>query len=306
MNEGHLMSELAMPTLPAEQESASIADAKAPTAGQMLRAARETSGLHIAALAVSMKVPVKKLEALEADRLDLLPDAVFVRALASSVCRTLKIDSADILERLPQNAVPRLDAESRSINAPFHSPGYAPGWTLTSSLKNPALLVVLVLLLGAVLLVFLPEASQTADKQPEVPAFGVAPDAMVTPVVNAPMHPSSAAPREVLSVPPQASASGPSKAVEETQVLTDPARPASSTGVVSFKQKGPSWVEVTDSKGVVQVRRILAAGEALTVAGELPLAVVVGRVDVTEVEVRGKPFSLADITKDNVARFEVK
>ena len=46
------------------------------TAGAMLRKARMAAGLHVAALAVSMKVPVKKLEALEGDRLDLLPDAV--------------------------------------------------------------------------------------------------------------------------------------------------------------------------------------------------------------------------------------
>ena len=37
------------------------------TAGALLRQAREASGLHIAALAVTMKVPVKKLEALESD-----------------------------------------------------------------------------------------------------------------------------------------------------------------------------------------------------------------------------------------------
>jgi cytoskeleton protein RodZ len=54
------------------------------TAGAMLRKARMAAGLHVAALAVSMKVPVKKLEALESDRLDLLPDVAFVRALASS------------------------------------------------------------------------------------------------------------------------------------------------------------------------------------------------------------------------------
>lgn len=77
-----------------ETEAATEGDVAAPqvTAGELLRQAREAAGLHVAALAVSMKVPVKKLEALEADRLDLLPDAVFVRALASSVCRTLKID----------------------------------------------------------------------------------------------------------------------------------------------------------------------------------------------------------------------
>jgi cytoskeletal protein RodZ len=58
----------------------------------MLRDARHAAGIHIEALAVALKVPVSKLEALEADNYQVLPDAVFVRALASSVCRSLKID----------------------------------------------------------------------------------------------------------------------------------------------------------------------------------------------------------------------
>src|SRR3954467_4745083 len=78
------------------------------TAGAMLRRAREAAGLHIAALAVALKVPVRKLEALEENRLDQLPDAGFMRALASSVCRALKIDSQPVLDRLPQTAAPRL------------------------------------------------------------------------------------------------------------------------------------------------------------------------------------------------------
>ncbi|UUZ68449.1 helix-turn-helix domain-containing protein [Polaromonas sp. P2-4] len=52
-----------------------------PSAGTLLRDAREAAGLHIATLAVSLKVPVKKLEALEQDRFDLLPDLVFARWL---------------------------------------------------------------------------------------------------------------------------------------------------------------------------------------------------------------------------------
>ena len=51
-----------------------VESANQPCAGALLRQAREASGLHIAALAVLLKVPVKKLEALESDRLDLLPD----------------------------------------------------------------------------------------------------------------------------------------------------------------------------------------------------------------------------------------
>ena len=49
----------------------------AMSAGSLLRQAREAAGLSIATLAVLLKVPVKKLEALEADHFDLLPDAVF-------------------------------------------------------------------------------------------------------------------------------------------------------------------------------------------------------------------------------------
>ena len=55
-----------------------------PSAGALLRSAREAAGLHIAALAVSLKVPVKKLEALEQDRMDLLPDADWLPAFVGA------------------------------------------------------------------------------------------------------------------------------------------------------------------------------------------------------------------------------
>ena len=56
------------------------------SAGQLLRQARINAGLHVAALAVTLKVPVKRLEALEEGNMALLPDILFARALASSVC----------------------------------------------------------------------------------------------------------------------------------------------------------------------------------------------------------------------------
>ena len=56
-----------------------------PSAGRLLREARERQGLHIAALAAAIKVTQKKLELLEADRFEALPDATFTRALAREV-----------------------------------------------------------------------------------------------------------------------------------------------------------------------------------------------------------------------------
>src|SRR6185369_657668 len=90
-------------------ENQAVADGA--SAGTLLRQAREAAGLHVATLAANLKVPVRKVEALEEDRYDLLGDAVFVRGLASSICRTLKVDPQPVLQRLPQTASPRLVQE---------------------------------------------------------------------------------------------------------------------------------------------------------------------------------------------------
>jgi len=77
-------------------------------------------------------------------------------------------------------------------------------------------------------------------------------------------------------------------------------------GIVTFSAKGESWIEVTDARGTVVLRRTLTAGEVAGASGVLPLAAVVGKADLTQVMVRGKAFDLNAVSRDNVARFEVK
>lgn len=291
------------------------------TAGAMLRQAREAAGLHVAALAVSLKVPVRKLEALETDRYDLLPDAVFARALASSICRTLKIDPQAVLERLPQGTTPRLLRDSEGLNAPFRASrdGTGPGWP--EQFSKPVVISVLGLLLAALVLVFLPRL-QSSDE-------GTAPDVKS---VEAPPAETialaeperTAAPQPAATVPASAPASGvmpatlPAPAAlpqAATPALASasapPAAQAAATavpasGILLFRTRGASWVEVTDAKGVVAFRKLMAAGETGAASGATPLRVTVGRADVTEIQVRGKAFDLRRVAKDNVARFEVK
>ena len=81
---------------------------------------------------------------------------------------------------------------------------------------------------------------------------------------------------------------------------------AVSADTVMLKSAGTSWVEVLNAKRAVQLRKTLVAGEAIGVSGDLPLYVTVGRADKVEVQVRGKPLDLTPLTKDNVARFEVR
>jgi cytoskeleton protein RodZ len=281
------------------------------TAGSMLRSAREAAGLHVAALAVAMKVPVKKLEALEADRLDLLPDAVFVRALASSVCRNLKIEAAPVLARLPQHDVPRLGDAQRSINTPFHRSGEGRVWTLPSSVKQPALVLTMVLILAALALWTLPEWYGHSKEQAELLVDEAKQTVVAVPVepfvVPAPDRPVD---RSVEVAAPALAASD-AVIVEPLATVASTVVPDSITKVVGdsvliLTARGSSWVEVTDAKGQILVRRNLSIGESVAPTGQLPLSVVVGRADVTDVVVRGKPLNLIGTARDNVARFEVK
>ena len=267
----------------------------AVAAGSMLRQAREAAGLHVAALAVSLKVPVKKLEALEAGRLDLLPDATFARALAATICRGLKLEPKPVLDLLPQNAGSRLGAERPAINTPFHASGSAPGrpWHAKPS---PAVLAVLALLLGALAIYFFPVTatdSTTETSSVELNAAGQA---------------SPNAPANLVVQPPSALSAGTNSAALPQQPASASAAVgrADSALVIAFIARAESWVDVTDAKGVTVLRRTLKAGESAEASGALPLSVVVGRIEAVEVQVRGKPLDLTMIAKNNIARFEVK
>ena len=137
-------------------EAAAAADAPA-TAGRLLREARERQGLHIAALAAAIKVAPKKLELLEADRFDELPDATFTRALAQTVCRALKIDPAPILKLLPPPLGHRLEHVGTGLNAPFRErPGPLVQRDGSSVTLSPVFWVTALLLIAAVGLYFAP------------------------------------------------------------------------------------------------------------------------------------------------------
>lgn len=267
------------------------------TSGAMLRQAREALGLHIGALAVSLKVPVKKLEALEADRFDLLPDTVFVRALASSICRVLKIAPGPILEKLPHTTAPQFKDSGAGMNVPFRSAGGGAWHQFWEQLSKPLVLAVMVLLTGALLLLFFPltrQAEVAVDAKSAALEGGAQP-----PIVAPAVEVSTLLASQTLT---QAASAVISAAPEPAQV----AGSGATSGIVVFKAQAMAWVEVVDAAGVVQVRRNMAAGETVGVSGALPLMVVVGRSDTTQVLVRGQAFDLLSVARDNVARFEVK
>ena len=242
----------------------------AASAGALLREARQAQGLHIAVLAASIKVSQRKLEALEADRFDELPDATFTRALAQTVCRSLKIDPAPVLALLPQHRVDdRLAHVSQGINARFRD---APGRVESSDLSafsSPAVWGPALRIVGAVIVYFWPQ--------------GWMPD----------LRADDAAPPAPAPAPVVADAPAPA--------VVDAAADA-----LIVRANATSWVEVVDARSTVLVSRLLKAGESLALDGEPPLKVRVGNAAETELVFRGQPVDLASSTRDNVARLELK
>jgi cytoskeleton protein RodZ len=264
--------------------------AAAVQAGHLLRTAREATGLHVAALAVALKVPVKKLEALEAGHLDLLPDVTFARALAASVCRTLKIDPGTVLAYLPATGASRLGADVPAINTPYRPAG--PRLSFRGQMLNPSVLAVVALLVAAAVVVLWPQSPD------DVAVLAAPVEEATTPVVAAPQAEVSG-PVAVSPVEPPVI---PVETVAVSALVTQEAMQSS----VVLTAQAESWVRVTDAKGVVNLGRTLKAGESVAVTGAFPMAVIVGRVDAVQLQVRGQPYDMAAFPKDRVARFEVK
>ena len=275
--------------------------------GARLRVAREAAGVNIGALAASLKIPVSKLEALERDDFSALPDAVFARALASSVCRTLGLDSVSVLQLMPKNNDFSFSVANSRINTPFkdRSKKLSSNSLFTQS-SRPVGIAVVILLLGALAVGFLPFDSflpVTAKSHTEVDSpISESDDASALTsisVIDSAVASKSTHEGEVTPIVANA------VSTKLMSVLPDTA-PTVSDIPLELRARGESWVQVRDATKAVVFERTLSKGESASPTGNLPFTVVIGRADVTEVFMRGKIFELADVARDNVARFEVK
>ncbi len=263
-----------------------------------LRQARERAGLQIGALAAMLKVPVRRLESLEAGRFDELPDMTFARTLALSVCRALKVDPQPILAHFPASAEVRLGDIDRSLNAPMPArspmlssePKPAPG----TGLSWPKALAVLIGVVAVVFWFLLPSRD---DALPVTVS--------VTPPQTTATLPERADEAQDPSVSEVDATPGPSIEPIEPPV-GEPALPVDAMNGLAMTARETTWVQVTGASGRVLLQRSLQPGETVVLSTDFPLSVVVGRADEVTVSLRGEPFGLAPHTRNNVARFEVR
>lgn len=307
------------PTSPDASRSA----VDAVQAGALLRAARQQQGLHIAALAASIKVTPGKLEALESGRIQELPDATFTRALALTVCRVLKIDAAPVLALLPGAPPGSLERVDSGLNTPFReraSRGEPGAWL---PWQHPVLWLAGLLLAAAAAFVLvpsqpgplpLPDVAATPVMPPSgaggpVPLSEPAPaPAPAASAGNGMATPSAPVADRPASVPPATAASAPLAAAPANAALVTAApvtaaaasQPAADAMLV-LRAVQPTWVQAVDAGGQTLMARLVPAGETVALTPALPVRLRIGNAQGTALQFRGQPVDLSAAARDNIA-----
>jgi len=278
----------------------------AATAGALLGAAREASGLTIDAVAQQLKLAPRQVRALEEGDYTHLPGRTFVRGFIRSYARLVRLDPDKVLGALPAGATaPALEAPTLQQTAPTmgelpttdHS---KPGWTRWAIPLTLASIV-------AAAAVY--EWLRPAGVARPTPAK----DAVVAAESPAPMPGSTDKSGTPLPNPLAASKpdAEPSPSPGPT-VATGPAR-ADSTAAAAPAADQPltiafadySWTEIRDRDGRVLLSGMNSGGTAQNLSGMPPLDIVIGNAADVRLTYKGSPVDLAPYTRQNVARFRL-
>lgn len=283
-----------------------LSDAPGPEAaqsvGQQLKRARMNAGLSLESVSARLKVSVPRLQGFENDQFEQGPNLHISRAMVASVARFLGLDAQAMLAQLPQPKPQPLISEMQQTIGGIHKDTRLSMPRDAHSPISPVWWVALVLLVLAAVVYLYPGIAPLVHPSPAAaiadlisapaPSLGAS-----QPASEVPSERGASAPVPTDSLPPALAQSGAANASVSGVKVVQP--------VLVFRARGSTWIEVTDAKGTVLLRRTLATAEAVEVGGDLPLSVVIGRADHTEVLVRGTVFPLDTHTQDNVARFKV-
>lgn len=298
--------------------------------GISLANARDARGMSIDQLAAQLKISPKKLGLLERGEFEQIEGgSTYVRALCRSVCKALRMDEAAILDRLPSTVRSNLPERDTSLRTPFKEHTLRDAMSMSSGQRKslpPLVWAAAALAILAMLVFSWPWISKI------MPSMASLTDGISLPSLTA-SKPSAAADSasvasNSLAISPKTS---PSTSLATASVPPSAPSVASSVGSVGSPAAGvaasspasseaavdpaqaliieaaeTTWVEIKSPGGVILVSRNVIAGERLLQDLEGKRVVTIGNVSGARVLVRGKPFDLLAVKKDNVARFDVQ
>ena len=244
--------------------------------GDWLRRQREMREISLRDIADRTKISLRYLEAMEADRFDLLPAPIFAKGFLREYARYVGLSPDDVVNHyLSVNHPEELEAASRDDAKVTRAkpkpvdPGQPPvrrNWSYG----------LLLALIGLVLLVLVALAVWFTDRRHEQQPSG---SGQAPPIVASPPVP---APRPATSAPVPA---------------PQPASPLE----VSLDFTQDCWVEaVIDGKNRISELRV--QGEALQLEAEKSVTLTLGNAGAVEVQVNGYPLELGkkqgDVVRD--------
>ena len=309
------------PTIPVREE----APAAPKGFGAVLRAAREAEGISVGDMAVQCRLAVTQIRALEEERLENLPEPVYVRAFIRGYAHALKIDPTPLVDDYMMRCgrrgaaveVGQLPNRSPSTEAVFHEP------PKNRTLKAVLFVVLAALVGGGIWAVYTDQFASLHTSSEAQKVESGANEAKETktpaaePTENA-AQPSDAAPEAQPAQPsapaaaPQAQPAAAAPAAQPTPSAAPAAsaQPPAAAPVlhkVEFRLgAGASWVQVIAPNG----RNVVASEmrPQSVQAYEIPKGsrFTIGNAGVVSLTIDGEVYPLDGVVRNGIARFTIE
>lgn len=322
--QGETAQTQAEPTIPVREE----ASAAPKGFGAVLRAAREAEGISVGDMAVQCRLAVTQIRALEEERLENLPEPVYVRAFIRGYAHALKIDPAPLVDDYMMRCgrrgaaveVGQLPNRSPSREAVFHEP------PKNRTLKAVLFVVLAALVGGGIWAVYTDQFASLHTSSEAQKVESGANEAKETktpaaePAENA-AQPSDAAPETQpaqLSAPAAAQAQPAAAPAAQPTPSAAPAQPAPAASAqppaaapvlhkVEFRLgAGASWVQVIAPNG----RNVVASEmrPQSVQAYEIPKGsrFTIGNAGVVSLTIDGEVYPLDGVVRNGIARFTIE
>ncbi len=249
-----------------------------PTPGRALAAARQARGMTVTEVALRLKFSPRKIEALEADRFDLLPGATIVRGMIRGYAKLVGLDPQPLIatvQRQLQEGAPTVAMRPQAMDVPF------PREPRRGSFIYVLLSVVIILAVGSVVLEWMLRPDDPPAPKP----------AQRAPAPAAPA-PETRPPLPVVMLEPN-----PAAELRETTVTAKR---------IELVFADESWVEIRDAEGRVVFSQLNAAGTRRRVEGVAPFSLVIGNATGVKLRYNDADIDLAPFTRVDVARLTLK
>lgn len=323
--QGETAQTQAEPTIPVREE----ASAAPKGFGAVLRAAREAEGISVGDMAVQCRLAVTQIRALEEERLENLPEPVYVRAFIRGYAHVLKIDPAPLVDDYMMRCgrrgaaveVGQLPNRSPSREAVFHEP------PKNRTLKAVLFVVLAALVGGGIWAVYTDQFASLHTSSEAQKVESGANEAKETKTPAAEPAESAAAPSDAAPETQPAQPSAPAAAQAQPAAAAPAAQPAPSAAPaqpapaasaqppaaapvlhkVEFRLgAGASWVQVIAPNG----RNVVASEmrPQSVQAYEIPKGsrFTIGNAGVVSLTIDGEVYPLDGVVRNGIARFTIE